>query len=418
MRKIIFVSLILSITLSIVVILYIPVQAEDKITFVHCWPNEPFKSFFDYAIKQFQEQYPTVVFEEFSFLKEEYKHKINMHFSSDNPPDIFFAQAGKSGNKFIHKGQALNITKYYEEDSNWAEKILSSAIKPYTSNGKIYGVPISMDVRMLAYNKEIFNKLNLEVPETWDEFIKVLEILKESGYIPLGYSNKSSLHGGLYITTLNQRILGLETVREDYANHTGDFVEKGYVEALDRIKILLPYMNEHPDVLNRAEERNMFINGEIAIITLHTLEFPYLKDMEYEWGIFNFPEIEEGKGDPSVITGITEGFMISKESKKSVIAMEFLKFITSQEMSKVWVEMTNVISVTKGAVNKDNSTSIMIEVINEVKKANDMSIFLDTAADTIIYQSYLKGIGQILNKEKTPEEVMENIRKSAEELRN
>ncbi|MGM0445123.1 MAG: ABC transporter substrate-binding protein [Bacillota bacterium] len=414
MKKIILISLIMILSLSSIIVFNMPSRGEDVITFVHRWPEDNFNSYFDYAIKQFQEQNPNVVFKMESFSPEEYEQKINMFFSTDNPPDIFYTSAGEYGNKYIGENQVLELTEYYDEDNIWSDNIIEAAVNSFTYDNKIYGVPISMDVRMLAYNKEIFNKLDIEVPETWSEFIKVLEILKEEGYIPLGYSDKTSLHGGLYITILNQRILGLDELRKGYNN---GFSNEGYLEALKKIENLRPYINEHPEELSRIEERDMFMDGEIAIMSLHSQEFSYLEDMDYEWGVFNFPEIEEGKGDPSVIAGLPEGFMISKETENPVIAMEFLKFITSLEMSKEWVHMSNSISTTKGAVNKDNATPLEMEVIQEVRKANEFCFYLDNVMNIKVYQAYLEGIKQILNEEKRPEQVIYDIRKAAKKIR-
>lgn len=387
------------------------------ITLLHRWPNEPFKSYFDEAIKEFKKVNPNVNFNVISVINEDYKQKINVQLAGNNPPDIFFTWVGEYGDKFVREGKALDITKYLDEDKAWSDQIIPSTLKPFTVDNKVYGVPILMDVRMMAYNKDIFEKLGLEVPKTWEEFIDVLKVIKKNGITPLGLGNKEPWNGGLYITTLNQRIVDPAVLAKDNNRATGEFTDPGYVEALNKLEQLVPYMNEHPNALSREEERSLFVNGQIAIMPLHTIEFPYVKDAQFEWGTFNFPEIAGGKGDPSVITGAPEGFMVSKESKHPDVAVEFLKFISSKEMATKWVETTSVISTTKGAVNSDNSTPLMNQVIQDVEKANDMAIWIDTALDGKIFNPYLSGIQELLNKKKTPEELMDEIQKAAKETR-
>lgn len=393
-------------------------KKEDvTITFLHRWPNEPFKGYFDEAIKEFKKTHPNVNFNVISVINEDYKQKINVQLAGKNPPDIFFTWVGEYGDKFVREGKALDITKYLEEDKAWSDQIIPSTLKPFTVDNKVYGVPVLMDVRMMAYNKEIFKKLGIQEPKTWDEFIDALKAIKKSGVTPLGLGNKEPWNGGLYITTLNQRIVDPAVLAKDYNRATGEFKDPGYVEALKKLEQLVPYMNESPNALSREEERSLFVNGQIGIMPLHTIEFPYVKDAQFEWGTFNFPEIEGGKGDPTVITGAPEGFMVSKESKNPDIAVEFLKFMTSKEMATKWVETTSVISTTKGAVNADNSTPLMIKVIEDVEKANDMAIWIDTALDGKIFNPYLSGIQEVLNKKKTPEELMNEVQKAAKETR-
>lgn len=392
---------------------------EDGITLtlLHRWPNEPFKGYFDAAIEEFKKENPEVNFNVISVLNEDYKQKINVQLSSDTPPDIFFTWAGEYGDKFIRDGKALDITKYMQEDGEWKETIIPSALKPFTSEEKIYGAPVLMDVRMMAYNKDIFKELNLTPPKTWDEFIKVLKAIKKTETTPLGLGNKAPWNGGLYVTSLNQRMVAPEVLAADNNRATGEFTDPGYVEALKKLQELVPYMNEDPNALSREEERSLFVNGQIAIMPLHTIEFPYVKDAPFEWGTFNFPTIEGGKGKEAVVTGAPEGFMVSSETKHPEMAAKFLKFLTSKEMAEKWVETTDVISTTKGAVNENNSSPIMLDVTKEVEESDEMVIWLDTALEGKLFQPYLSGIQELLNEEKTPKEVMKEVQSAAKEVR-
>jgi raffinose/stachyose/melibiose transport system substrate-binding protein len=392
-------------------------EGEVTLTLLHRWPNEPFKSYFDQAIEEFKKENPEVNFNVIKVLNEDYKQKINVQLGGDSPPDIFFTWAGEYGEKFIRDGNALDLTPYIEENGNWSDQIIPSALKPFTFEDKVYGVPVLMDVRMMAYNKEIFDKLNLRPPTTWDEFIDVLEVIKKSGTTPLGLGNKAPWNGGLYITSLNQRIVSPEVLDADNNRETGEFTDPGYVEALEKLQELVPFMNEYPNALSREEERGQFVNGQLAMMPLHTIEFPYVKDASFEWGTFNFPTIEGGKGNPTVIAGAPEGFMVSAETKHPEMAVKFLEFLTSKPMAEKWVEDTEVISTTKGAVNTENSTPLMVDIIKQVEEADEMAIWIDTALDGKIFNPYLSGIQQVIDNEKTPEELMKEIQASAKEVR-
>ncbi|MFP7298612.1 ABC transporter substrate-binding protein [Neobacillus niacini] len=394
-------------------------SSDDKVTLtlLHRWPNEPFKSYFEEAVEEFKKENPDVEFNIISVLNEDYKQKINVQLGSDNPPDIFFTWAGEYGKKFIRDGIALDLTSYVEEDKEWSDQIIPSTLQPFKEENNVFGLPVLMDVRMMAYNKEIFKDLGLEPPTTWEEFIDTLKAIKKSGKIPLGLGNKAPWNGGLYVTTLNQRMVSSEVLEKDNNRATGEFTDPGYVKALEKLEELIPYMNEHPNALSREEERSLFVTGQLAMMALHTIEFPYVKDAQFEWGTFNFPEISGGEGDPSVITGAPEGFMVSAKTKHPDVAVDFLKFLTSKPMAEKWVEDTDVISTTKGAVNEQNSTPLMVDVIKDVEEANDMAIWIDTALDAKVFEPYLSGIQQILNGEKTPEELMKDIQSAAKEVR-
>jgi len=56
----------------------------------------------------------------------------------------------------------------------------------FTFDGKVYGYAYTQEYWPVWYNKDVFASLNLDEPETWDEFIKVCETLKSNGVVPLG----------------------------------------------------------------------------------------------------------------------------------------------------------------------------------------------------------------------------------------
>ena len=49
----------------------------------------------------------------------------------------------------------------------------------------IYGVPFATNASGVIYNTEKIEELGLEVPKTWDEFIDILQKIKDAGEQPL-----------------------------------------------------------------------------------------------------------------------------------------------------------------------------------------------------------------------------------------
>ncbi|WP_309123495.1 extracellular solute-binding protein [Paenibacillus sp.] len=62
-----------------------------------------------------------------------------------------------------------------------ASRFHSSAMVPYTFEGQVYALPETQSFPMLFYRKDILLELGLEVPETWDEFYRIIpEIQKQN----------------------------------------------------------------------------------------------------------------------------------------------------------------------------------------------------------------------------------------------
>jgi ABC-type glycerol-3-phosphate transport system substrate-binding protein len=58
----------------------------------------------------------------------------------------------------------------------------------FTFDGKVYGLPYSIEYWGVWYNKSTFAKLGLAPPKTWAEFLKVCEALKAGGVTPMAQS--------------------------------------------------------------------------------------------------------------------------------------------------------------------------------------------------------------------------------------
>ncbi|MFJ7726785.1 ABC transporter substrate-binding protein [Neobacillus sp. NPDC097160] len=394
-------------------------EEGDKIqlSFFHRFADGANKQYFDSVVKEFEKQNPNVKIKISSAINDDYKQKINVLLGSSNPPDIFFAWSGEYAQKFVRGGKALDLTQYTKEGTELSKQVVTSQFGPYTFNEKVYGVPIIMDGKAFFYNKEIFKKLNLEVPATWNDFIGTLKIIKENNITPIAFGNQSNWAVGHYLTTLNQRIVDPTVLKNDYDRSKGEFTNQGYVDALNKIQELEPYFTQEPNAVTDDSAINAFVNGKAAIYYNQFNQIPYIKPAKFEWSWFNFPGIEVGKGDPKELTGASQGFMVSSKTRNPDMAIKFLNFLTSKNEAEKMVKETGMVSSSIGAVNENSADDKMIEVVETINQATGMNVWLDTALDSKIVDVYLNGAQQMMNKEKTAEEVMKEVQNAAKKVR-
>lgn len=98
--------------------------------------------------------------------------------------DIFMSQSGK----FDIQSQ-LNITKNGVplKDEKWVGSFDKLAAEQASVDGVLYGQTIAdiYSVWSVAYNKQIYQQLNLNVPKTYAEFMSNCQIIKDSGVVPI-----------------------------------------------------------------------------------------------------------------------------------------------------------------------------------------------------------------------------------------
>ncbi|MCY8857629.1 ABC transporter substrate-binding protein [Bacillus atrophaeus] len=392
-------------------------SSDGKVTlkFFHRWPKEPERRYFEEVVKEFEKEHPDIHIQTEAVLNDSYKDKIKVMLGTSSPPDVFFSWSDEFAAKFIRGNKALDLSSYYKNDTEWSSQLVGTQIKPFTYEEKEYGVPWQMDAKSFFYNKDIFEKLNLKPPSTWEELIEVSKKLKANGYTPISFGTKAPWTISHYIGTLNQRMVDEKTRERDYDAKTGEFTDEGYVKALEKLKELMPYFNEHVNSIDHEYARQQFKSGKSAMMYAETAEIKLVEPVNL--GLFSFPDITGQKGSSNSLTGAPEGFMISSKTKHPKEAMEFLQFLTSKKMGEKLVKDVGKYSAVQGTATEENSTATQREAVQQIIDADSMVSWFDMDVDVEIADVYLSSVQQMLGGDMTPAEVMKSVQKAAKQVR-
>lgn len=102
-------------------------------------------------------------------------------FATGEIPDIFMHFGGNGLTPFQPDKNFFDMS-----GEKWVSDIKDFALYQIKYNDKVYGLPLwEGTVSGLLYNKEIFQKLNISVPKTQDEFLAACETIKNSGINPI-----------------------------------------------------------------------------------------------------------------------------------------------------------------------------------------------------------------------------------------
>lgn len=398
-----------------------PAKTDGKtvIKFFHRWPNEPRNSYYKQLVAEFEKQNPDIKVETDCVLNDSYKEKIRVLVSSDNVPDVFVSWSDSFAENLVESGKVKPLNDMFEKDKEWASQIMDSQKGAFTFGGKIYGVPLTIDGKAFFYNKDVFQKNGLSIPKTFDELVATLEKLKTLGY-------KAPIIEGLtdpwtiahYLGTMNQRMLDPAVLKKDYNAKTGEFTDQAYVKVLENFKTLTKYMGPTATSIDHETARNMFASGEVPVMYMQLAEIKMVQDNgDINFGFFNFPTFNGGKGNSEALTGAPEGFMLSNVSKNPEAAEKFLKFMISKENCFKFTKDCGQVTAFKGAVSSENASKETLEAVNLIMNASETTPWLDNAIKINVADAYMRGGQSIAVGEKTPQDVMKEVQKAAVEAR-
>lgn len=125
---------------------------------------------------------------------------LNQSILAGISPDVVLGISRGQPVNLGARGALLDLGQFPDLKSQ-TENFLHGALTPYTYNGKVYGLPVTIDFHMMFYRKDVLDSLELEIPQTWEEFYRVLMILQRNNMeVGLPYAvitAQGSIDGGM-----------------------------------------------------------------------------------------------------------------------------------------------------------------------------------------------------------------------------
>ena len=153
------------------------VAAEERaepctLSFLAWYPQEKYQPILD----AFEKEYPDIKIEfQYAAPVADYLEKMQVLTSTGEMPDLFYISA-ENKTEMMENGYCEDIT-----DLEAVSKLVDANRSCYEMDGKVYGFSPTTWVGGYFYNKDLFAQYNLEVPETWDEFVNVCKTLQDNG---------------------------------------------------------------------------------------------------------------------------------------------------------------------------------------------------------------------------------------------
>lgn len=112
----------------------------------------------------------------------EFEQVTTEAFSGDGEkPDILLSYGGINLEPFHPDENFYDFTR-----AQWVDDLTGTSINQTIYNGKVFGLPHwEASISGTLYNKEIFQKLDLQIPQNQEEFLEVCAVLLENGITPM-----------------------------------------------------------------------------------------------------------------------------------------------------------------------------------------------------------------------------------------
>ncbi|MBC1741797.1 extracellular solute-binding protein [Listeria welshimeri] len=274
-----------------------------------------------------------------------YETTVQQSLDSDKAPGLFTWWSGDKLKKLVDNDLAEDLTKEWK-DFYEKEGVNPGLADAFTIDGKVYAAPFSVLYNGIIYNKHLFDKYNLEVPKTWDEFVKVCDTLKANKIDPIGLKNDpwasflwfqtliASYSPDLYVGLTNGDIKYTDPEMKKVMKIWQKMIKKGYFG----------------DPVDPASQAKMFSTDKSAMIyepsvTSATLKKEYNMEPGKDFDVFVAPSMKADQ--KQVIFFEASPIVVSKKSKQSTDAKKALRSFYKKDVQQIFVDEAGIINTDK-----------------------------------------------------------------------
>ncbi len=370
------------------------------------------KSFYR-ILESAKKDLPDITIEHDATENEAYKTKIKTAIAANEAPDIFYSWGAGFVKPFVEAGKVLPLDEYMGDIK---DKINAGATTFFTFDGKTYGLPGYQWVAVLYCNKELFEKNNIKIPDTYDELLTAVKAFRAKGISPITVGEKDRWPGMFWQNAFALRAGGAQ-LSQDALGKKASFDSPEFVESAAKLKELAD---------NKA-----FIDGAMGLTATES-EAPFLEGtvpMYYmgNWFAGNimskdskvsdkvvckkFPTLSSGKGNSDeFLGGSIEAFCVNNETKFKDASVKTIKYF-AEGMAKDLASTGDGLPTWKVPTPTGDINPITKQVMELTKDSKGFVLAWDTFLEGADAEDHKNLVAQIFGGKITPENFAKEMQK-------
>ncbi|MEM9531795.1 MAG: extracellular solute-binding protein [Pseudomonadota bacterium] len=324
--------------------------------------------------RQFENEHPEIRVDFVVKDDKEYKLAIGQWLAAETGPDVLYWQAGERLRQFARQGLIFPLDNLWNQEQ-WDSAFTQGVKDAVSLDGSVFGLPFSYYQWGFYYKKSLFEKLGLQAPKTWDEFLSVCETLKSNGIPAITIGTKNHWPAAGWFDYLNLRINGL-SFHQQLMRGGVSYSDERVRKVFEAWKVLVDEGYFAENSMGKKWNHGLpdLYRDRVGMILIGNFLKEHLASALVEdIAFFRFPEIDASL--PIYEEAPTEVFLIPKNARNKKAAQQFLSFMGRPEVQATLNEGLGYISPNIRAVPSD---SHLIRVGSEtLNEARGISQFYD-----------------------------------------
>ena len=217
----------------------------------------------------------------------DYNATLRLQLEGGTGPDLMYSRSYATGRELFNAGYFGDCSDIPGVKQNFAPANVSPWQMP---DGKIFAVPFIAVSHGVYYNKTIFQKEGLSVPQTWEDFLALCGTLASKGYTPLanGLGDEWDILE-VYFLGMLPNFIGGASERVKYETGEKKLNDDNFVAAFQAMADSAKYLPKGYEAVTYNDSQALFNTQQAVMFMDGSWTAGVYVDANFDWGVFAMP---------------------------------------------------------------------------------------------------------------------------------
>ena len=386
------------------------------------------KEIIDKVVTRFEQTHPGIKVKMITVTQDQYTAKFQAAMSANTMPDVFYV-GPESVRKYVDYGKLLKLTDYVKNAKGVDfGDLYDKAVDTYRydgmsiGKGDIYALPKDFGPFAFAYNKTLFQKYGIplpdkDVPYTWDEFTKVCQQLTRD----TNGDGKDDTYGtGLNIHwAFIQFVWGNNADFLDPTHKKVTVTDPKFEETLQyfadmTLKLHMTPSNEQAQSMDTYQR---WLKGELGFFPAGPWDLAAFKNLPFDFDLIPWPVHYKGTKTATFRGGV--GYGVSSMTKHPKEAAELALYLSADKEANTMfcdldLQIPNLKSLASRYLAKGRPANReeYLQIIQDYGR----SWPADYTYDSVWFDEFWIGVQDVLDGKVTAKEYCEKMQPKMQKL--
>lgn len=382
----------------------------------------------EYAIAEFQKLHPNL--EIIAHMDPNVNAQMKTRWAKDNPPDFVFLEGTNIPTEtWMRENKLRDLTALYESATVYGtDTLIKDQLKEgltfqFENTGKIFQLPILLSTYGVWYDETLMTQKGWKVPTNYTELQSFCSTSQAAGISPMIYTGQYSGYAVWGFLMPAVAAAAVESNDLDFfydvcmASDSSVWSDDRFKGSLQKFADLANagYFDLSGLSMNHINSQVSWLNHEAVLIPNGLWLETEMKDSTPEgFKMRYYPSVMQDADQPTCIIATAAGMGIAENAKNPAAAEAFIRFLYTDEISRVFAEKCAVPAATKTDMSTANLTETAKQV-NDMINSDGVTLVAKAGTSWGSVDGTINDvINKIVSKEYTVDQAIEALKKATD----